>query len=207
MNEPNDQFLIDNSTNEERKTKLADPSKYYIETPTVYEVKLERKLFKCPRYSLLLNGSIQATAKSRTGCIVLNSGTEAHFTDMSQSQAAIERFNYRNEIRSDGNNHTVRYFSDPDSGYLDLHVIFHIGSDLLMMTGLKNMPKEHMFSLNKVMDSSHPCIIYLQNGKTAMTFTQVTKDTFRIENHIKVSNIFTFAIFMSAITGPHSQAS
>lgn len=186
---------------------LSDPMPYYTQEPILYEVQVEKKLIKCNRYSLIKNGSVVASAKNRTGSIVLNVGCEAHFKQMDQSSGDIQRYSFLNIITCDGKKHEVKYFRDADTGYMTLHVIFYINNDKLLLTGLKKMPKEKIFGTLKVLDESHPCNLYLKNGRTAMTFTQTSKSTFNIECHLNVSMIFLFAIFMCAVTGPHTQFS
>lgn len=202
-----DQYQSYNGSQNTGSDGLADPMPYYTPTPTIYEVQVEKKLIKCNRYSLLQNGQVVATAKTRTGSIVLNIGVDAHFKQIEQSAGDVQRYSFLNIVRTDGKEHEVKFFRDADTGYMTLHAIFYINNDRLLLTGLKKLPKEKIFGTLKVLDESHPCNLFLKNGTTAMTFTQTSKSTFTIESYLKASMIFVFAMFMCAVTGPHTQFS
>lgn len=179
--------------------------KYYIEVPVVYEFRQEKKLLKCDKYYQYQNGELIAVAKTRSTSVVINNGNEVHFEQINDSSADIQRLNYINIIRADGHKHTLRYYRDPDTGLMTMHVMFKIGNDDIIMTGLRSMPKDDsVFGTSKVITPKQPCTLYLQDGKIAMAIIQLDSGQFLMKCNLKVSNVFAFAIALSAIVGPQS---
>lgn len=179
--------------------------KYYVEMPVVYEFRQEKKLLKCDKYYQYQNGELLAIGKTRASSIVINNGNEVHFEQINDSSADIQRLNYINIIRADGHKHTLRYYRDPDTGLMTMHVMFKIGNDDMIITGLRTMPKDDsVFGTSKVVTPKQPCTLYLQNGKIAMAIMKTDSDSYLMKCNLKVSNVFAFAIALSAIVGPHS---
>lgn len=201
---------FDPQTSPNKATPQQSPSdvslKYYLNDPIVYDIKEEKKLLKCTRYYESQKGEILASAKTRSNSIVINNGQDVHFHSINDSSADVQKLNYINIIRSDGNSHELRYYKDPKTGNVTMTIMFKIGSDDLIITGLRNMEKDDttVFGSKTVVSAKQPCNLYLPNGKIAMIISKTGNDTYQIKTYLKTSNIFAFAVALSAIVGPHS---
>ena len=173
---------------------------YYLEKPVIYEIQHEKKkMMKAPKYHMILNNEVLLTGKTRSSNIVINTGTDAHFEDIEKSTCEIQRNNLKNTIRVDNDLYTLKFFRDPDTSFNTMHVNFKIhGSDVLI-TGLKKAPENSHTSKAQVVTLRHPCVLYMENGKTGMIISQEDPDRYKIHCFLETSHAFVFAVALSAI--------
>ncbi|OHT01356.1 hypothetical protein TRFO_07594 [Tritrichomonas foetus] len=186
-----------------QQSTVSDTPKYYLEKPIVYEIQSEKKkLMKAPKYLLTLNGNVLAAGKTKSSVIVINNGTDVHFETIESSAAEIQRQGSVNTIRSEGSYYTLKYYRDSDTNFMTMHGTFKIDDSEVLLTGLKNAPKDEPFLASRqVVTDRHPCILYLKNGKTAMIVSKTDGGSFTFHNFVKMPHILAFAIALSAIAG------
>lgn len=74
---------------------------------------------------------------------------------------------YIHVIEFERKNFEVKFFGDLDNKYFTLHTILNIRNDLLLITGLKKLPKSTSDSF-KVYDEGIICTFYIKNGETSL---------------------------------------
>lgn len=205
---------FDLEEDEQEKPKETPKTKY---STIIYEIHVDRRKMKCPKYRMARNGETLFSAKKKGLEVIIGKGPEIHIKSSKENHCAkIVQEQSSNTIIADGQKISLKYVKFHDSKSTSMNVSFNHNGQTLSWTAKepKKNAKTGKYSLNltglhrhKPIQSNKNSAMVNSQGKIMFITRKMGENFFEVECLPKLSPTIVFCFGLSSIIGPTLEGS